>query len=142
MILSKREKEDMVTKLLNEGLRFRDIAKQVHVSLSDISKIKRKITGEEGIEKEKPLLSIPSQAFQLFKEGKSLIDVAILLDLSKDNVIQNYLDYLTLKNMGKVAFILQEYKNNLSTFRSLFNYLKKNNIRWVDAKRAIDNNIR
>jgi DNA-binding Lrp family transcriptional regulator len=140
MILSKRKKEELVIKLLNEGLRFKDIAKRVHISLSDISKIKRKITGE-GIEKERPLLSVPSQTFQLFKEGKSLIDVAISLDLPKDEVIQNYSDYLILKNMREVAAILQEYKNNLPTFLKLFNHLK-NNIRWVDAKRAIDNNIR
>ena len=139
MILNKKEKEDLVIKLLNEGITFKDIAKQAHVSLSDISKIKRKITGEE-IEKEK-LLSIPSQAFQLFKEGKSLIDVAIILDLPKYDVIQNYLDYLALKNMGKVAFILQEHKNELSTFLKLFNYLKKNNIKWNSIKQTIDNRL-
>src|SRR6476646_10773345 len=136
MILSKQEKEEMVIKLLDEGITFKEIAKRVHLSLSDISRIKRKLTGEE-IEKSRPPLSMPSQTFQLFKDGKSLIDVAIILDLPKDEVIQNYSDYLTLKNMGKVASILQEYKNNLSTFLSLFNYLKKNNILWMDAKRAI-----
>src|SRR4051794_20780527 len=110
MILSKREKEDMVTKLLNEGLRFKDIAKRAHISLSDISKIKRRVTGEATEVKEKSL-SIASQTFQLFKEGNSLGDIAITLDISKDEVIQNYLDYLTLKNMKEVAFILQEHKN-------------------------------
>jgi hypothetical protein len=139
MILNKKEKEEIVIKLLNDGITFKEIAKRVHMSLSDISKIKRKITGEE-IEKEK-LLSIPSQAFQLFKEGKSLIDVAISLDLPKDEVIQNYLDYLTLKNMGKVASILQEHKNNLSIFLKLFNYLKKNNIKWNNIEQTIDNKL-
>jgi transposase len=66
MILSKKEKEETVIKLLNDGLKFKDIAKQLHISLSDISKIKRKITGEET---EKPL-SMPSKAFQLFLEKK------------------------------------------------------------------------
>jgi uncharacterized protein YerC len=59
MILSKQEKEAMVVKLLNEGLTYKDISNHIHISLSNISKIKRKITGEE-IEKEKPL-SIHSQ---------------------------------------------------------------------------------
>ena len=128
-------------KFLNEGLRFKDIAKEVHMSLSDISKIKRKITGEE-IEKENMPLSIPSKALQLFKEGKSLIDVAIILDISKDEVIQNYSNYLILKNMRDVAMILQEYKYNLSTILKLFNYLKENHIRWVDIKHRIDNKIK
>jgi transposase len=141
MILSKREKEELVIKLLNEGLRFKDIAKRVHISLSDISKIKRKITDEVTEEKEKSL-SIASQAFQLFKEGNSLVDVAIALDISKDEVIQNYLDYLTLKNMKEVAVILQEHKNELSTFLKLFNYLRKNNIKWNNVKQAFDNKIK
>ncbi len=140
MILNKKEKEELVTKLLCEGLRFKDIAKQAHVSLSDISKIKRKITGEE-IEKEIPL-SVPSQAFKLFKEGNSLVDVKIILDISKDDVIRNYSDYLILKNMGQVVAILQEHKNELSTFLKLFNYLKKNNIKWNNIKQAIDNKIK
>src|SRR3954447_16244986 len=100
MILNKKDKEQLVVKLLNEGLPYKEIAKRVHVSLSDISTIKRKLTGEE-IKKERSL-SVPSQSFKLFKEGKSLIDVAIFLDLPKDDVIQNYLDYLTLKNTTKV----------------------------------------
>ena len=107
--------------------------------MSDISKIKRKITGEE-IEKEKPL-SIHSQALLLFKEGISLIDVAISLDLSKDEVIKNYSNYLTLRNMKDVAFILQEHKKELSTFLKIFNYLKKNNIKWNSIKQSIDNKI-
>jgi transcriptional regulator len=86
LILNNKEKDELIIKLLNEGLSFKDIAKRVHVSLSDISKIKRKITGEE-IEKERRPLSIHSQALQLFKEGNSLIDVAIFLDLPKDEVI-------------------------------------------------------
>ena len=67
MILSKQEKEELVVKLLDEGITFKEIAKRVHLSLSDISRIKRKLTGEE-IEKSRPPLSMPSQTFQLFKE--------------------------------------------------------------------------
>jgi hypothetical protein len=121
MILSKKEKEERVIKLLNDGLRFKDIAKQAHVSLSDISKIKRKITGEE-TPKELPQLSIASQSFQLFLDGKSLVKVAIILDISKDEVIHRYLDYLISKNMKDVVAILQEYKNNLSSFVPIFVY--------------------
>ena len=121
MILSKKEKEERVIKLLNDGLRFKDIVKQVHVSLSDISKIKRKITGEE-TPKELPQLSIASQSFQLFLDGKSLVEVAIILDISKDEAIHRYLDYLISKNMKDVVAILQEYKNNLSSFVPIFVY--------------------
>ena len=126
-----------MSSLLNEGITYKEITKRVHTSLSEISKIKRKIIGEKS-EKEKPL-SIHSQALLLFKEGNSLIDVAISLDLPKDEVIQNYSNYLTLRNMKEVAFILQEHKKELSTFLKLFYYLKKNNIKWNNLKQSIDN---
>ena len=86
-------------------------------------------------------MSIHSQALLLFKEGNSLIDFAISLDLPKDDVIQNYSNYLTLRNMEEVVFILQEHEKELSTFLKLFYYLKKNNIKWNDLKQSIDNNI-
>lgn len=135
MILSKREKEELVIKLLNEGLKYKDIAKQAHVSLSDISKIKRKITGEEI---EKPL-SVPSKAFQLFLEKKNLVEVAIMLDISKDDTMKIYSDFLVLHNMAKVATILKENINNLSVFLKWFNCIKVNNIRKSDISKAIEN---
>ncbi len=69
----------------------REIAKEVHISLKDIGKIIRKITGDEDPnkegndeEKEKQkrikYLSIYTKAFQIFKDKKSLVDVSIDLD--------------------------------------------------------------
>jgi hypothetical protein len=60
----------------------REIAKQTHVSFTEIKKIRNKLTGEvnEKPQKEKSL-SVPSQAFELFLGGKSIVNVAISLDL-------------------------------------------------------------
>jgi len=114
MILSKKEKEEQIVKLLYDGVKFKDIAKELHVSLSDISKIKRKITGEES-EKEKTL-SLTSKAFHLFLEKKSLVEVAIILNITKDEVIKVYSDFLVLHNMRKVAIILKYKVKKLSIF--------------------------
>jgi uncharacterized protein YjcR len=137
MILSKKEKEEQIVKLLYDGVKFKDIAKELHVSLSDISKIKRKITGEES-EKEKTL-SLTSKAFQLFLEKKSLVEVAIILNIQKDEVIKVSSDFLVLHNMGKVAIILKDNIKNLSIFLKWFNYIKKNNARKSDLQKAIEN---
>jgi|tagenome__1003787_1003787.scaffolds.fasta_scaffold20983234_2 hypothetical protein len=150
MVLSIKDKEDLVIDMLNNNYTLREIASKVHVSFSFISAIRKKLAGEEEIVIDDKLkkgvasreLSIPSQSIQLFKEGKSLIDVAILLDIPKDDVIQNYSDYLILKNMREVAALLQEHKNELSTFLKLFNYLKRNNIKWNNIKQAIDNKVK
>jgi hypothetical protein len=125
MTLSLKEKEDFVVEMLNKNYTLRDVASKAHVSFSFISATRKKIAGEEIVndkQKNKPSkpLSIVSQAFQLFKEGNSLIDVAITLDQLKENVIQYYLDYLTLQNIGRVATILKEHRNNIVSFVKLF----------------------
>ncbi len=98
MLISRKEKEKMVIELANEGKTTREIAKEVHISLKDIGKIIRKITGDDDIaekeieeEKEKQkrikALSVYAQAFQMLKDKKSLVDVAINLDIKTNLVL-------------------------------------------------------
>ncbi len=91
-ILNRQQKENLVIDLLNQGVSVPQIAKQAHVSFSEIKKIRMKTTGEvsevqKEVQKKKPL-SIPSQAFKLFLEGKSIVQVAIVLDLPTDQVLK------------------------------------------------------
>lgn len=44
MIISKKEKEDQIINLLNEGRTYRDIAKITHSSPNEIASLRRKIT--------------------------------------------------------------------------------------------------
>ena len=46
LLLSRKEKEELVIRLAKEGKTKREIAKIVHISLKDIGKILRKITGD------------------------------------------------------------------------------------------------
>ena len=71
--------------------------------LKDIGTIIRRYTGgeEESSYREKGL-SMCSRAFKLFKEGKSLVDIAIALDMETDEVLGMYSDYLRLLNLHKV----------------------------------------
>ena len=101
MILNEQDKEALVIDLLNQGNTARQIAKVAHVSFSYIKKIRMKLAGEvdeeqKEVEMKKPL-SIPSHAFKLFLEGKSLVKVAIELDLPTDQVLKNNLTILYCK---------------------------------------------
>ncbi len=49
MILSKKEKEELVIKLLNEGKTTRQIARLAHASLRDIGLIARKVRGDDSL---------------------------------------------------------------------------------------------
>ena len=70
----------MVIQLASQGRTTREIAKTAHISLLDIGKIIRRYTGEE-TEHENKSPSITSKAFQMFKEGKNRVDVAVALNL-------------------------------------------------------------
>ena len=58
-------------------------------------------------------MSISSQAFNLFLEGKSIVQVAIGLDLPTDQVLKIHSDYLILQNMGMASRVLMENRKNL-----------------------------
>jgi DNA-binding NarL/FixJ family response regulator len=76
MLLTNKEKKDLAIKLIKQGCTQRDIAKQTHLSFKTISKIRTQL--ESCIdEKNKKQLTILSQAFMLFEENKSLVQIAI-----------------------------------------------------------------
>ncbi len=144
MILNRQQKENMVIDLLNQGISVPQIAKQAHVSFTDIKKIRQKETGDdkeidEEEEKGKKAKSIPCQAFELFLEGRSPVQVAIDLDLETDRVMSILNDFLRLKNMHKAATILKEHKNQLAPFVKLIEELKRNNTRVKDIRGAMNN---
>ena len=91
IVLNRREKEQSVIKLHQEGKTIREIAQQLHMSFKDIGTIIRKIDGkvDEGVDlKDK---SPETKALFLFANGKKPIDVAIELNLSASEV-QNLLE--------------------------------------------------
>jgi transposase len=123
LLISKKEKEKMVIKLASEGKTTREIAKAVHISLKDIGKIIRKVTGdadespaaekemEEEQKKQNRMKSLShyAQAFQMFKDGKSLVDVAIEIDQESIIVLNYYKDYLRLTRMKDLVILYDEH---------------------------------
>ncbi len=134
MILNEQDKEALVIDLLNQGHTAREIAKQAHVSFTDITKIKRKATGDN---KEKSKSTV-SQCFKMFLENKSLVDVAVSLYIPTEQVISIYKDYLTLQRMSKIVFILNKHRVSIPAFMTWFEYIEKNNVKVKDITNAID----
>ena len=83
-----RKRQDVI-QLYKEGRTVRDIAKQLHMSFGDIGTIIRKVKTE--VEREAGHIneeeiddqakSEESQAFKLFSEGKTPVQVVIALDI-------------------------------------------------------------
>jgi transposase len=92
--LSAKDKENLVIDLLKKGYKTREIVKLAHVSNTTVKKIRAKLTAEakeeqeqQGDQKKKPL-SVSSQAFNLFQEGKSVVQVTTGLDLTTDQALK------------------------------------------------------
>jgi hypothetical protein len=148
LLISRKEKEQLVIKLAQEGKTTREIAKQAHISLRDICKIINKETGDEDpsqqeIEKEKhkngTSLSPYARAFQMFKDKKILADVAIELDIKSSAVLDFYSDYLQLIRTDGLVKVYGELKNDFPLFLHLFRRIKKERLNKQDIVDLLQN---
>lgn len=131
VILTRKEKENLVIKLASEGKTTKKIAQIAHVPLGDIGKIIRRFTGEE-LEIQNKDQSITSKAFQMFKENKSRVDVAIDLNLESDHVVTLFEDYLKLLNFDKLMNIYKELGDGIYLLDHLFHEMKWEGIATKD----------
>jgi hypothetical protein len=121
MVLTKKQKKELVIKLYEEGKTTREIAKIVKISLRDIGFILREYNKEP---EPKPLKSDHAQAFQLLSKGKNLIQVSIALDLPFDHVRQYFIEYLELKGMFDFVNILKNYPSFIRFFVKIADKMK------------------
>jgi hypothetical protein len=137
VVLNRRDKEQLVIKLHQEGKTIRDIALAAHLSFSDIGAIIRKIDGrnsDDGVEDKIDIKNKTSEtkALFLFANGKKPIDVAIELDLSASEVQNMLEEFWALNELHELAFVYDEIKTFLPSFLKLFHCLKER--RMLDEK--------
>jgi hypothetical protein len=114
-----------------------------HVSNTTVKKIRAKLTGraeeehKQGDQKKKTL-SVSSQAFNLFEEGNSVVQVTTGLDLTTDQALKIHSDYLTLRNMGMASRVLMENRKNLGAYLKLFDFLDGNGIKAEELNYAVE----
>lgn len=143
LLLNKKEKEELVIKLAKEGKTTRQIAEIVHISLKDIGAIIRKVTGDEGSNKETETIQIGKrqfkygQAFRMFSENKPLTDAVIELGLNVEKVLDYYFDYLRITRNGEFIHIYNELKNDFSLFLYVYRRIKEEGLTRDDIKDLI-----
>jgi len=123
VVLNKKEKEQLVIKLYQDGKPVREIARQSHLSFGSIGKIIKTINSGDDICSNK---SKSTKALHLFKSGKKPIDVAIELDMSASEVEEIQQEYWALNQLHELGFLFNEIKYYLPSFIKLFNLLKRN----------------
>ena len=124
VVLNKKEKEELVIKLYQDGKPIREIARQAHLSFGSIGKIIKTINnnGDDNCSSS----SKSTKALWMFKNGKRPIDVAIELDISAFEVEELQQEFWALNQLHELGFLFNEIKNYLPSFIKLFNLLKSN----------------
>ena len=116
--LNQWEKQELIIKLRKEGKTYREIAHIAGVSLRDIKptlrKYERKLQtkkGEENNQKIKKLSKKRCRAYDLFRNRKNPVEVAIDLELDYEQVSKYWKEFLRLNNMTKLynIYIENEY---------------------------------
>jgi hypothetical protein len=138
---TKAEKLKLAAQLLDQDKSYRVIAKRTHLSLNDISTLKKQKFGDE-----KSQTSIDNKytdAYKLFKEKKyKLIDVALELGLDERTTTKFWKEYCKLENTDKLIEIHNKLSPNLDSFLELFRLMKEHELTPKDvdyvAQKLID----
>jgi hypothetical protein len=141
--LSKAEKEELVIQLYKENKSFREIATLMHMSFRDIGAITKKVELQAARERgyaaeDTEPKSKESQAFKLFSEGRSPVEVAILLDLAADRVRALYREYWELTGRFELAQIYDEARYDLGGLLKLHKIVKGLEMEEHDIKKVFE----
>ena len=135
-LLTRQEKERLVLELYSQGKTYREISKEARISLRDIGVILNKVMeektkGEEGIKQQEndeknqeQQLSLSAQAYKLFSEGKTPIQVAIELNLSESEATKFCREYWKLKQLHNLNTVYEKIKDDIELFLRLYRLSK------------------
>ena len=112
--LARQDREALVVELDRQGKTYREIAKEARMSPRDIRQILKKGNLEQ-------TSSVPSQAYKLFSEDKTPLQVAIALNLRESEVRLYYTEYLRLAKLSNLHLVYSQIKDNIGYFVNLCN---------------------
>jgi transposase len=139
-ILTRQERERLVIDLYNQGKTYREIAKEARISPCDIGIILNKVDEEkktdgskeeeeDNIDSEKNQTqaqqpSVSAQAYKLFSDRKTPLEVAITLNLRESEATKFYKEYWKLKRLHNLTLIYEETKGDIDPFLKLYRLSK------------------
>jgi predicted transcriptional regulator len=127
MMISRQGKEKLVLELYDQGKTCREIATDVRISPRDIGVILKEAAAEKNEsmqDNEKVLnchpLSPATQAYRLFSQEKTLVDVAVSLNLTQPEVTQFYKEYWDLMKLQCLNKIYEDLGEDIGAFLKLY----------------------
>jgi hypothetical protein len=147
--LNKFEKIALVIRLLKDGKTYREICHIAHIAPRDIKSIKKKYEQQKRLENNKrkennqsnqkttKRLSKRIQAYNLFRNGKTPVQVCIDLRLDFEKVRKYWTEFLRLNNMKKLYNIYTENEFHLDYLFKIDYFLLRNNIPIKDMENVL-----
>jgi hypothetical protein len=144
-ILTRQERELLVLDLYyNQGKTYREISKEARIFPRDIGFILNKVIEEkktEGLKEEQDninsnnhnqeneqRLSISAQAYKLFSDRKTPLEVAIELNLGESEATKFYREYWRLKQLHNLNMVYEDVKGDIEPFLRLYRLSKAKGI--------------
>jgi hypothetical protein len=140
-IMTRHERERLVLDLYNQGKTIREIAKEARMSFRDIGVILNKaieektqgIKEQDGAEKnqnqeQEQHLSLAAQAYKLFSERKTPLEVSIALNLRESETTKFYKEYRKLKQLHNLNMVYEELRGDIEPFLKLYKLAKRKGI--------------
>ena len=125
MVITRQQRERLVLDLYNQGKNTREIAEEARMSFSAIGAVLKKAEQENETSKERTeKMSYAAKAYKLFSDGKSPVDISIVLNLRQAEVTELYKEYWNLKNLYELNQVYEEIKDDVHSFVKLYKLAK------------------
>jgi hypothetical protein len=126
LTISEERKRRVIDLYYNQGKTTREIAKIERMSIRDISAIiKEEEARRQKYRYQQQQEELSSKAYKLFSEGKTLVQVAIILNLREPEVTKLYKEYCKLNRRDILNLIDKETNGKLGIFLKLYKQLIK-----------------
>ena len=110
--MNKKQKEDLVTALLEKGETYREITKRAGVSPNTVKAIANKMGLDQNT-------SVSSRALELYVKQKTPLQVAIELDIKAEDAMHLYHQYFMLLGITEFTKVYLQIKDNPWPFVNL-----------------------
>jgi transcriptional regulator len=131
--MTRQERQKLVLDLYNHGKNIREIAKEARISFRDIGIILNKADErreqnnnnignkkQQQEQEQQEQLSLSTQAYKLFSEGKSPIQVAVALNQKESEITRFYKEYIKLNQMHDLNIVYEELRGDITPFLKLY----------------------
>jgi predicted transcriptional regulator len=125
MSMTRQDRQKLVLDLYNQGKNIREIAQEVRMSFRDIGSIlnkadERREHNKQQQEQQEQQLSLSTQAYKLFSDGNTPIEVAVALNLKESEITRFYKEYCKLSHMHDLNIVYEEVKGDIIPFLKLY----------------------